>query len=82
MRESRWRCAVSADVYSLPPDLPVPEDDGAAALEPLPHRQDVEPGDLLALDVAHLPVVIRDELHRAHNQASTSPAFASGGNTG
>ena len=30
MRESRWRCAVSADVYSLPPDLPVPEDDGAA----------------------------------------------------
>lgn len=30
MRAWRWRCAVSTDVYSLPPDLPVPEDDGAA----------------------------------------------------
>ena len=30
MRARRRRCAVSHDVYSLPPDLPVPEDDGAA----------------------------------------------------
>ena len=27
---SPWRSAVSSDLYSLPPDLPVPEDDGAA----------------------------------------------------
>src|SRR2546430_9168338 len=30
MRGSRWRSVVSHDVYSLPPNLPVPEDDGAA----------------------------------------------------
>jgi peroxiredoxin len=30
MRALRRRSAVSHDVYSLPPDLPVPEDDGAA----------------------------------------------------
>src|SRR5436305_4719571 len=30
MRGSRRRSAVSHDVYTLPPNLPVPEDDGAA----------------------------------------------------
>ncbi len=54
----------------------------ATALEVLAHRRDVEPDDLVAVDPPDLAVVVRDELHRACSHASTSPAFASGGNTG
>src|SRR5207245_10471499 len=36
----------------------------AAALEPLAHPRDLEPHDLLAVDMADLPVVVRDEPHR------------------
>ena len=38
--------------------------------------------DLVTVDLSDLPVVVGDELHRASSHASTSPALASGGNTG
>ena len=44
---------------------------GAAALEVLAHRRHVEAHDLLALDAAHLAVVVREELH-AHTFCATS----------
>ena len=42
---------------------------GAAALEVLAHRRDVEAHDLVAVDPADLAVVVRDELHRARSHA-------------
>src|SRR2546421_6401258 len=54
MRGSRWRSAVSHDVYSLPPNLPVPEDDGAAD-----HLVGMELPDLV-LDSSQGPVKVRD----------------------
>ena len=46
----------------------------AAALEPVAHRGDIEPDDLLAIDVADLPVVVRDELHAAPQTAMATRA--------
>src|SRR5215469_113417 len=53
-RGSRWRSAVSHDVYALPANLPVPEDDGGAD-----HLVGLELPSLV-LDSSQGPVDVRD----------------------